>query len=111
VIIITYHPLGNAIPDGAIAAYVEEVKGDIALWKNGSQKPFCKNPVGSEGVILALRIAIAKGEIEHNDIAFFWNGLLIQTDENGTIYPWPTGFCSAHFDMALEMLHAQVNKE
>ena len=66
--------------------------------------------VSNEIVITAFRLAILRGDIDHQEIAFKFNGELLYPTEEGMLPHWPEGFCELSIKMHAEMISIRNKK-
>lgn len=88
-ITIEYSENGQAISDFNCDKYIKNIQELIFIDRHYA--------VSSSIVILAIRAAIARKELDHEKIRFKFNGQFLYPDKNGRIEYWPEGFCN--FDL------------
>ena len=66
--------------------------------------------VSNESVITMFRLAIMRGVIDHDEIAFKFNGELLYPTDEGMLLHWPEGFCDLSIKMHAEMISLRTKK-
>lgn len=97
---IEYNPTdGFVCPDDQIEAYVDNIatKFDYHV---AQEKTI---DIGSELIIMAIRVAIIERLLPYDLITFIYEGKEFQFDANARTNDWPSGFCE-HIDEYLEIL-------
>ena len=97
---ITVHYIDTsdtAIPDGEVKGFVEL----LASLVNNSEANDIDLTTSNEVVIDAIRLAIRKGKIKHNDIVFVFDDRKCLSDKKGNLEFYPF---SVHDDILLELL-------
>ena len=114
-LIIDYDPnemwFSAATSDGEVEKFVYET------WNNYSNPfPYRDHEsdltiaVSNEIVITAFRLAILRGDIDHQEIAFKFKGKLLYPDEEGMLPHWPDDFCSLRAKIQAEMISLRCKK-
>lgn len=81
---IVYDPhYGQVVPDGDIESFVmENVRNHSKI---------AKVYVGSETMFTRFRLAVARGELDTDNVGFYFNNELIPHRPDGTLVRWPKG--------------------
>lgn len=61
-------------------------------------------------IITAIRLEIAKGNIDYNKIKFQYKNKKFQANEYGVILDWPKGFCDIETDLCEQILRVAMEK-
>jgi hypothetical protein len=104
-ILIHYFPnADHAIPDGKIAAYVDDLLAAHAQISNVVRST-------SQGtVIQELRLRVARGELPHTDLQFVFDDHKFSLNEYAVIYDWPQGFADLEDRQVTEILTLAMKK-
>lgn len=96
---ITYDSLfGEAVADGRVETLVSLI----------AKIPDFRASYSTENVFLALRLAVARGDIEHHNIVFVYKCQEIRISKYGFIEDWPKGFCDTTDDTINEILKIAI---
>jgi hypothetical protein len=60
--------------------------------------------------ITAIRLEIAKGNIDYNKIQFKFGNKIFQANEYGCMLDWPKGFCDKETDLCQQILSTNMEK-
>lgn len=60
--------------------------------------------ISSVLMVDAIRLLIMKGEINHKEVVFRFEGRDLEVDKNGMLRVWPKGFCNIYDDILEELL-------
>lgn len=95
-IIIEYCRNGEAISDFNYQDFIKSIKKSISKTHNKREFPEITEGlfrVSTSLPISAIKLEIAKGNINHKEIQFKFKDKLFQPNKYGAILDWPDGFC------------------
>lgn len=99
-IFIIYDPtFGYSCPDGLFEGYVTNLAENFEAYAKAKAPIF----IGSELLIMAIRVAICQGLIPFDRVAFFYDRFAMHPDKWGRLDSYPQGFCD-HLDDYLAAL-------
>lgn len=96
---------GHTVPDAKADDHAVEV---VNLYKAGALTDYT---IGSATLVYAFRLAVARGEITHNDIQFSFNSQIIPITNCATIKTYPKGFCDYESDALHELVKFQISEK
>ncbi len=96
-ITIEYSEEGKACSDFDCEKYIKNLKDLESLDR--------KYTTSSSIVILAIRAAIARGELDFTKIQFKFDDHILQPDKDGRMEYWPRGFCDIDFNFMDDILN------
>jgi len=96
---VEYTAKGEAVSDFEWEYWASQVKADIAA---GKDSVFY---VATSLAIEGLRLEIARGRIDPDDVVFRYDGEDIRSDATGMLDCWPLGFC----DVTTHILHEIIS--
>lgn len=103
---VIYDPInGPAFPDLKVMEHASNI---IALYKEGTVT-VC--PVGTDALVQAFRVQVARGNINHNELEFQYGGASISVDSCGMLKCWPSGFCDEYENMLMELLDRKYEQD
>jgi hypothetical protein len=98
-ITIEYTKEGEAVSDFGCDDYVNIIRNDILDGENSEYD------VSTSIVILAIRAAIARGELDFTKIQFKFDDHILHPDKDGRMEYWPRGFCDIDLNFMDDILN------
>lgn len=103
---VIYDPIiGPAFPDLKVMEHASNI---VALYKEGTVA-VCL--VGTEALVQAFRVQVARGNIKHDELEFQYGSTSISIDRRGMLKQWPTGFCDTYENMLMELLDHKYEQD
>lgn len=94
---------GKTLPDGRIMEWAER------LAERFNRGPLnCGEFVSNAAMVDAIRLLIAKGVLDHEEVVFRYEGKDIRPNRYGMIVHWPKGFCDSRDNILEELLIASI---
>jgi len=100
-IVVKYTEGAEAISDFAIEAWL---KNAIECAKLPGLYLF---PVSNEPPILAVRVAVAKGQLSTDEVTLRFKGEDLPMNKDGRLDRWPEGFCDTSDKLLMELLNCR----
>lgn len=94
--------IGEIVPDGHVRDWAESIAESYAMCKE--PKDLLHTTVSSVLMVDAIRLLIMKGEINHKEVVFRFEGHDLEVDKNGMLRVWPKGFCDIYDNILEELL-------
>ena len=89
--IIYDNAVGLILPDAEVALWVNDL-----VRKYETSKEDYSVTVANEIIVMAVRLAVCQGRINHEDIVFVFMEQEVPMDKNARIENWPNGFCDTY---------------
>ena len=102
---IAYTPVGRAVSDFDVEAFVAQVLAETAEASTDPDRRLLYQ-VSTENAIHAVRKAVAEGRLDHNLVRFSFRHRGITVNRYGAITEWPEGFARLSGDTAEAILVA-----
>jgi len=105
-LVIEYSEDGEAIADLKVSQWMECVLDRIK--KSPDSVHTTTLHVGTAIMVDAVRVAIKREQLNHEDVTFQFKGQILNVDKNGKIDNWPKGFCDTtliYLEELFEILH------
>ncbi len=102
-LVISYMEAGLTIADVKAVKWAEEL---AEIFNKGTVSAL--RVVSNAAMVDAVRLLIAKGVLNHEEVVFRYEGKNIKPNRYGMIVHWPDGFCDSHDNILGDLLTASV---
>lgn len=92
---------GRAVPDGRAEL---DILQRVKQWNASKKDKFVTDCIGTTVMFHMYRIMVRRGVLDHTEVQFVYNDLVIDCDKYGMLAQWPEGMDGYIDDLYMELL-------